>query len=251
MPLETITSRGCGGRRSSGRNACVTRTGPSRLTPKTGRKSAGSVSAGAARVPLTPALLTSTSSRSGARATASCAAATDASSVTSSRDDPDVGVAVARAASRRQRPRRPRSRAPSQTVQPRAARRRTVSAPRPLVAPVTSATVVCVVDALHRAPGAAGRRRTGRSWDRRSYPARCQAGAVMLEADGQPGRAGAVRSNVPRDRAVGPRTSGCRPGSADGCPGCGARRWRCWPGSASTTSSGSSRVADRSPPSRC
>lgn len=61
MPLDTITTRGSSARRSRGRKARVTRTGPSRLTPKQARKSAGPVSSGGVVEPMTPALLTSTS----------------------------------------------------------------------------------------------------------------------------------------------------------------------------------------------
>src|SRR5690606_15017357 len=57
-PLDTITIRGSSAADSSGRNARVTRTGPSRFTPKQARKSAGSVSSGPANDPMMPALLT-------------------------------------------------------------------------------------------------------------------------------------------------------------------------------------------------
>ncbi len=61
IPLDTITNRGDTDCVSNGRKAWVTRTGPSRFTPKTGRKSVGTVSVGAASLPAIPALLTRTS----------------------------------------------------------------------------------------------------------------------------------------------------------------------------------------------
>ncbi len=140
-PLDTITSRGHSDFWSSGRNVFVTRTGPSRLTPKTGTKSAGFVSAGSARVPLIPALFTSTSRPVSASTTASYAAATDWSSVTSSWTTrtsasgcaPRISLATASPAAT--------SRAPSHTVQLRSASRAAVSAPRPWVAPVIRTVV--------------------------------------------------------------------------------------------------------------
>src|SRR5690606_38289658 len=74
MPLDTITSRGVADRRSSGRKVWVTRTGPSRFTPKTGRKSAGTVPTGSPKLPRIPALLTSTSRPVADLLTTSCAA---------------------------------------------------------------------------------------------------------------------------------------------------------------------------------
>ena len=65
----------------------------------------------------------------------------------------------------------------------------------------------------------------------------------------EPGRAGRARYGPAT--GSGPRTSGCRPGCTAACRGCAARRWRCWPASASTTSSGSSRPAGRGRRSRC
>ncbi len=60
-PLDTMTMRGFWDSSISGTIARVTRTGPSRLTPKQAMKSSGPVSSGVDRVPMMPALLMRTS----------------------------------------------------------------------------------------------------------------------------------------------------------------------------------------------
>lgn len=143
IPLDTITRRGSPDLRNSGRNAAVTRTGPSTLTPYTGRKSAATVSAGPAKVPPMPALFTSTSIRPDASATVSRAAATDASDVTSSSICRTSAAGSAFASRATAAAPRSVSRDPSQTVQPSSASPSVVSKPIPLLAPVIRA--ICSV----------------------------------------------------------------------------------------------------------
>src|SRR4051794_19656305 len=135
MPLETFTTTGASERSSSGKKAWSTRTGPRTLVSYTRRRSSAVVSATGRRPPVMPALLTSTSSDPCSAATAAAAAATESSSVTSS------GTKRPPSASAAARP-RSGSRAPIHTVWPAASRRRAVSRPSPLLAPVISVVVM-------------------------------------------------------------------------------------------------------------
>src|SRR4051794_11737406 len=177
IELLTLTMTGSAERRSSGRKALVTRTGPTTLTSSTARNSAPDSSLGSPYGPCTPALLTSTSIRPSCRRTSAAAAATEASSVTSIRTNraPSAVAAAVPAAT---------SRAPSTTVWPAAIRRRAVSRPRPLFAPVMKVIVM--------RPSSAGRAASFREHLYHLHPVRKQENLSVNEL-GEPLRAWRAR----------------------------------------------------------
>ncbi|KDR64256.1 hypothetical protein DC60_11035 [Streptomyces wadayamensis] len=141
MPTLTTTPEAL--RSRSGRKACRTRTTPTTLVSSTVVTSAAVKAPAGLGRPLMPALLTRTSSPP-CSSTRAAAAATDASSVTSRTS----GRAPS---SRAARPAFSGVRAAAYTVCPAAVRRRAVSKPRPLLAPVIR--VVVMAASLRRSVG--------------------------------------------------------------------------------------------------
>src|SRR3954447_19489478 len=145
-PLLTLMMTGSADRRSSGRNAVVVRTTPTTLTSKTPKASAAVRALGSPTGPLMPALLIRTSIEPSCSATFAAAAATEASSVTSMGTNRAPSAAAASAPSSALR-------APTRTVWPSATRRRAVSRPSPLFAPVMKVIVMESTFVPSRRPG--------------------------------------------------------------------------------------------------
>lgn len=136
-PLDTLTIRGEGARRSIGSIAFVTRMTPKTLVSSTVRMLSISTRVGSCGItPVIPALLTSTSRPPTYSSTSAAAAATLSSDVTSS-GTPNASTPLARSLATASL-RRSSSRAPTPTRKPCAPRPSAIANPMPLLAPVMS-----------------------------------------------------------------------------------------------------------------